>query len=96
MVLRRSNELFYKAHNTSQFVTLEVIKIGIFESSLVPYSMGLEMLLGILSLEEQHKDRVVMVLRYARILIVCCTRHVLMGCYEFTFIVQIYLYHTWI
>ena len=71
------NEPFYKAHNTRQFVTREVIKIGLSESSLVPYSTGLEVLLGILRLEEQHKDRVVMVLQYARILIVCCTRYVL-------------------
>ena len=50
------NEPFYKAHNTRQFVTREVIKIGLSESSLVPYSTGLEVLLGILRLEEQHKD----------------------------------------
>lgn len=56
MLLWSSNELFYKANNASQFVTHEVIKIGLPESSLIPNSTGLEVLVGILSLEGQHKD----------------------------------------
>ena len=67
MVLRRSNELFsYKAHHTRQFVTHEVNPgISLNRLSFHIARAGLEMLLGILRLEEQHKDRVVMVLQYA-------------------------------